>query len=346
MEKETKTTTEKNAWEKAREPLCTALMAAGVVFIVLLLIWIPFKLVPAIFGNGTQYVSTTLSSLLVPGESAEVTKVNQNDASNVSSSNQTANTSAGSASNNKGAQVQYVNYYGKPDMQITLVDTGIIDPASKQFIQTNYAGFNDEIAIRFEVKNVGTNVSGPWKLRINAPSRTTPYYDSDYQQSIKPGDRMVFTTSFNSPTATGINTVYITVDPLNLVDESNETNNSLTVPIRIDGTYYTYSNNYNYGNSNIAVPNVPYGSLYTWTNISVDCYAAPQTSYVGSPVTWYATVSGGNGYFTYLWAGSDLLTSNQSAVTKTYYSSGTKVASITVTSNGQSVTKQCTANIY
>jgi len=287
------------------------------------------------FGNGSGFVATTLSSLIL-SDNATSTVANDKSAS---SADKTSNTLASPI-----VQKQKV-YYGKPDLEVSLISTGIIDPASKQFIQTNYAGYNDEIAIKFQVKNIGTNVSGSWKVRINTPSRTTPYYDSGDQVSIKPGDRIVYTATFDSPVATGINTAYITADPLNMVDESSESNNLLSVPLRIEGTYYTYNNNYNYG-SNAVSSNLPYGALYTWTNINVNCYASPQTAYVGSPVVWYATVSGGNGYYTYSWVGSDQLYASESAITKTYYSSGTKMATITVTSNGQQVSKQCSAYIY
>ena len=343
MDKETTTTiTQKTTLEKFKESFGTALMSAGIVLVVLLIIWIPFKLIPAIFSNGSNFVSTTLSSMFIAGDATSTTKELQNNTNNTG--DKVINTTNTETTYSNITQAQKV-YYGKPDLEITLVSTGIIDPASKQFIPTNYAGFNDEIAIKFQVKNIGTNVSGAWKLRINTPSRTTPYYDSDYQVSIKPGDRIVYTTSFDSPIATGINTAYITADPLNLVDENSENNNLLIVPIKIDGTYYTYNNNYNYG-GNIVVPNLPYGTLYTWTNMNANCYANPQTSYVGSPITWYATVSGGNGYYSYSWIGSDQLYANESNISKIYYSSGTKYANVTITSNGQSITKQCSVNIY
>ncbi len=302
-------------------------MTTGVILTVFLLLWIPFKIIPAVYTHGSNFVASTLSSFLASSSTAGTQKNSNPD-----------------VNQNISAQSQK-NYYGKPDLQVTLVSTGIMDPATKQFIQTNYAGYNDEIAMKFEVKNIGTNVSSAWKFRVNAPSRTNPYYDSEYQTSIEPGDKAVYTTSFNSPFSTGINTAYVTVDPLNEILEYSENNNFLAVPIKVDGTYYAYNNNYNYGN-NIAVPNVPYESLYTWTNINVYCYASPQTTYVGSPVTWSATASGGNGYYTYLWGGSDLLNANTNTINKIYYSSGTKIATITVTSNGQSVTARCSADIH
>jgi hypothetical protein len=328
--------------EKFIEAFYAGLMPAGIVLFVLLMLWIPFKLVPMGIGGGSKYVATTLSSLLVSEEQApSITLDNTTDKPKTNESSTNVNINTGITQIIKAPKV----YSGKPDLEVTLISTGIIDPASKQFLQTNYAGFNDEIAMRFVVKNIGTNISGAWKLRINTPSRTTPYYDSESQVSIKPGDKIVYTTSFDSPVNVGVNTAYITADPLNAVDEISESNNLLIIPLKIEGTAYTYSNGYNYG-SNSPTPSLPYGTLYTWSNLNVNCYANPQTSYINSPVTWYATVSGGSGNYTYSWVGTDQLYSNESVVSKTYYSSGTKMASVTITSNGSSITKQCSAFIY
>jgi len=335
---------EKTFVEKAKESFGTALMSAGIVLVVLFILWIPLKVIPAIFSHGTNFVSTSLSSLFIEAE--DDTNTNNSDSTDNTTTNSSSVTSTNkpTVTNNTVSQVQKV-YYGKSDLEITLISTGIIDPVSKQFIATNYAGSADEIGIKFQVRNIGTNVSGNWRLRIVSPSRTTPYFDSAYQTSIKPGDRMIFTASFDSPIATGINTAYITADPLNMVSEISESNNQIIVPVKIDGLYYNYNTNYNYGN-NVAVPNLPYGTLYTWTDMNVNCYANPQTTYVGSPITWYATASGGNGLYSYTWTGSDLLNSDQSSVSKTYYSSGMKTASVSVTSNGQTVTKQCSVYVY
>lgn len=341
MEKEPIITT-KTPREKLEESFLAAIMPAGIVLGVLLLLWLPFKIIPAIAGNGTNFVATTLSALFVSENATSSAATSSN--TNVDGASNKPVTDNNSSNTSAAAPVKKV-YYGKPDLEVTLISTGIIDPATKQYIQTNYGGYNDEIAIRFQVKNIGTNISGAWKLRINTPSRTTPYYDSESQVSIKPGDKIIYTTSFDSPVAVGINNAYITADPLNMVDEISENNNLLIVPVKIEGTYYSYNNNYNYGSST-TVPNLPYGSLYTWTNINVNCYPSQQSNYIGTAMTWYATVSGGNGYYSYSWTGSDQLYSNESAVSKIYYSSGTKMASITITSGGQSVTKQCSTFVY
>ncbi len=330
--------------ENVKEKYGTYFTFAGIAVVVLLFLWIPFKVIPMILGNSTKIVATTLTSMLIPSESSSTSKTSTVTTNDTTSTKTTENTETTKPESINTVVVQ-PSYYGKPDLQITLVGTGILDPATKQFVSTNYAGFNNDIAIKFEVQNIGSNISGPWKLRINTPSRTTPYYDSPEQVSIKPNDRMVFTASYDSPLNTGINTTYITVDPLDAVDESSESNNQLVVQNNVEGTSYTYDNNYNYGTVTVN-PYTPYGTTYSWTNMKVSCYANPQTAYRGNPVTWYVNATGGNGYFTYTWTGSDQLYSSNNVVEKTYFTSGQKIAIVNVVSNGTPLTAQCTTYIY
>jgi len=327
---------------KLKESLTVAGVAAGIILVVLLFLWIPFKLIPAIFSKGSNLVATSLTSTFIPGEnsatsSASNNSQNQNAVTNVSSNSNSANTAR--------TQTTYVqrSYYGLPDLQVSIVATGIIDPATRQFIATSYAGSGDTVAIRFAVKNIGTNSSGLWTVRLNMPSLTTPYYDSGYQRSINPGDTILYTASFDRPATQGVNLAYITVDPLNSIPENNEANNSLTVPLKIQGIAYSYSTNYNYGNS---TSNNGVGTTYTWTNINANCYVNPTTAYVGNPVTWYVSATGGNGYYSYSWTGSDSLYSTDSSITKTYYSTGVKTATVTISSGGQNITKQCSIYVY
>src|SRR5574344_1600363 len=134
---------EKTTLEKYKESFLNALMSAGIVLVVLFIIWIPFKLIPAIFGNGSNFVSTTLSSMFVSGEATSTQE--QTTKTNTSNNNKQNNTSSNTSTNVtqtsvNTTQVQRV-YYGKPDLEVTLISTGIIDPSSKQFVLTNYAGY-------------------------------------------------------------------------------------------------------------------------------------------------------------------------------------------------------------
>jgi hypothetical protein len=111
-------------------------------------------------------------------------------------------------------------------------------------------------------------------------------------------------------------------------------------------------------NSNTYLPNDPYiytggwGSNNNWNynynnygSLNGSCSAGVTNTEVGGLVTWTASVSGGNGFYTYYWSGDEGLSSNSQTAPKTYNTGGTKTANLTITSNGQSITRTCTVNV-
>jgi len=75
--------------------------------------------------------------------------------------------------------------------------------------------------------------------------------------------------------------------------------------------------------------------------LQVTCRANTYSAVVNTQVGWSAVGTGGNGIYTYSWSGTDGLSGNANSVLQTYGTEGTKTASITVTSNGQTVTSNC-----
>jgi hypothetical protein len=104
-------------------------------------------------------------------------------------------------------------------------------------------------------------------------------------------------------------------------------------PIYVGGT--SYGNNWNNNN----------GSYNYNGSLGVSCYGTPSQANMFDSVTWYANVTGGNGYYTYTWNGTDALYGSGQNISKMYPSVGYKTASVTVTSNGQSVTNSCAINV-
>ena len=302
----------KKIYTKIQESFQTALVAAFIVLMVILLLYIPFKIIPKIMTSGSSFVATTISSLFVPNEKETTSKVAA-----------TSTKITTSEKSNPQIKTQIPSYYGKADLSISLIGTGIINRSAGQFYQTSYAGLNDIVGVKFEVKNIGTNVSGIWKLRLVMPSKTTPNYDSEYQISLRPGDRIEYVASFERPTGTGIKTGYIVADYFNNVDELTKTNNYLNVPIRIEG-----------GNIND----------YEDNTIRLSCGSNTTRTSVGDIVTWSATVSGGIGQPLYSWNGSEgllLIQSPYNGVNKVYYNTGTKTANVTVSIGGQTISGDC-----
>lgn len=83
------------------------------------------------------------------------------------------------------------------------------------------------------------------------------------------------------------------------------------------------------------------------SKLSASCSVNPTAGTVdtgdndGTEFTWTATASGGAGDYEYDWSGTDGLVGSGETTATTYTSSGTKSASITVTSGEESITATC-----
>jgi hypothetical protein len=66
---------------------------------------------------------------------------------------------------------------------------------------------------------------------------------------------------------------------------------------------------------------------------------------VGQDVNFSASASGGNGGYSYSWSGSDGLNSSNQSFTGRFYSSGSKYATVTITSGGQSISRSCNVTV-
>ncbi|MFZ2039040.1 MAG: hypothetical protein WAV11_03855, partial [Minisyncoccia bacterium] len=77
------------------------------------------------------------------------------------------------------------------------------------------------------------------------------------------------------------------------------------------------------------------------SNLSVSCSANITSTISGNIITWSAYPTGGNGSYVYGWSGTDSLTGYSSSIAKTYWLLGNKTATVTISSNGQTVSRQC-----
>ncbi|MCX6722239.1 MAG: PKD domain-containing protein [Candidatus Staskawiczbacteria bacterium] len=86
--------------------------------------------------------------------------------------------------------------------------------------------------------------------------------------------------------------------------------------------------------------------LTNWPPLSATCSASPHSAIQNQEVNWSVTATGGDGSYSYSWAGDDSLSGNSSSIQKTYLTTGIKVATVTVTdSTGNSTVAQCNAPI-
>jgi hypothetical protein len=103
---------------------------------------------------------------------------------------------------------------------------------------------------------------------------------------------------------------------------------------------------YNYWTS----PYAPTPTYY-YNQLSVSCSANTTYTTTGSYVTWTAYAYGGYysnynyGNYSYSWSGTDGLSGNSSSVTTFYSNPGTKYATVTVYSQGQTASAQCSNSV-
>jgi hypothetical protein len=79
--------------------------------------------------------------------------------------------------------------------------------------------------------------------------------------------------------------------------------------------------------------------------LTISCSASPSVINVNESTSWNALASGGVGSYLYSWTGTDSLYGSSQSVSKNYSISGTKNATVTVTSGGQTASANCSATV-
>jgi hypothetical protein len=279
-------------------------------------------------------------------ESIGVARVTvKNDALGVVITNPIAtSTNNNSNSNNQNIAPIYnpvlpPTYYGKPDLAVRILQTGILNQYNNVISNRNQFTYSDMVGIKFEIRNDGEANTGPWYFTATLPSLSTPVYTSNTQMSLRPGESIIFTLGFSDLTNQRIGIITINADPRNTVAESIEYNNILTQTINnssYNSSHYNnnyYNNNYNYnGYYDIYGNWISYNNNYNYYNdLDVSCYADPDDPETGDRVRWYVEVDGGDDDYDYEWTGTNGLDSSSENPSKTYSSRGWKYATVTVT---------------
>lgn len=118
------------------------------------------------------------------------------------------------------------NPNGKIDLQVTYIGVGTLN--GKTFTPSKSIDIDDEGALQFEVKNIGTKTADSWSYKAELPSDIT--YTSGDQKALKPNERAIITLGFEGIAKTGSETVGVTVTAKNDVAK---TNNDFTKTIKI-----------------------------------------------------------------------------------------------------------------
>lgn len=126
-------------------------------------------------------------------------------------------------------------YSGLPNLAVEVVTVGY-KAADGSIIATTTIPANTQIVVKFKVTNIGTNVSGLWKMNIGIPSDGMLGQQSFTIESLAPTQPREFIASFGNITSGSNRTIVITVDPNRELVESSIANNVATTSVTVLGS--------------------------------------------------------------------------------------------------------------
>lgn len=112
---------------------------------------------------------------------------------------------------------------GPADLSVRILAVGTID-AYGNFTQRAPVNPNEIAAVKFDIGNNGGKATGIWYFTVTLPTNPAYTYQSPVQASLAPQAHVENTLRFRPMNAGGGN-VTVSVDPQNMVAESNEGNN-------------------------------------------------------------------------------------------------------------------------
>ncbi len=132
-------------------------------------------------------------------------------------------------------------------------------------------------------------------------------------------------TNTNTNTSSANNTNTITNNPVNVFNPTNNNDARINLVVLGGGTS---------GNNQ-----------QTQQSLDGSCSISPSTVNVGQDVSFFASATGGNGSYTYSWTGDNGINATGQSFTGRFSYAGNKTATVTIYSNGQSITRTCSVNV-
>lgn len=127
-------------------------------------------------------------------------------------------------------------FSGLPDFIVTIDAVGYLATTSADsFVASSTVPAGSRPAVKFSIKNIGTNVSGAWRFSASIPTQVAYIYQSQPQQPLGPGDRIDYTLGFDQANRGTDETISITANFDHAVTESNFNNNSAAAKVTVLG---------------------------------------------------------------------------------------------------------------
>lgn len=125
-------------------------------------------------------------------------------------------------------------YFGLPDLAVNITSVGYLTTNSPDsFVAAAVVPNGYRPAVKFTVKNIGTNVAGAWRFSAVIPTTIGFQYQSVAQQPLNPGDSIDYTLGFDQATTGTGETISITANFDNAIAESNSGNDTATALVTV-----------------------------------------------------------------------------------------------------------------
>ncbi|HWU24509.1 MAG TPA: CARDB domain-containing protein [Candidatus Paceibacterota bacterium] len=191
--------------------------------------------------NASLQVVTATSTLPFSGDSTTAT-TSLSTATSSTSNTGSAGTKTGTGT---AGPTKYITVtttttvapYGDPDLTVTITDVGYLRTKNDTdtFVASNSVSSGRDGAVKFTVKNIGTNVTGDWKFQLTLPtSSSNSTFTSPTQDSLKPGESVDYVLGFQHSRSGNDRAITVRVDSGKNVSESDEGNNydSATIDLK------------------------------------------------------------------------------------------------------------------
>jgi len=128
-------------------------------------------------------------------------------------------------------------FSGLPDFTVSIGAVGYLASASTDsFIASSTVPAGNRPAVKFTIKNIGTNVAGQWRFSASIPTQSSFIYQSQPQQSLNPGDSIDYVLGFDQANRGSGQMISVTANFDHAVTESSTNNNSAAAYLTILGS--------------------------------------------------------------------------------------------------------------
>lgn len=126
---------------------------------------------------------------------------------------------------------------GYPDLVVSITAVGYLATTSADsFVASSTVPQSSRPAVRFTIKNVGTNIAGPWRFSASIPTQNAFIFESQPQQRLAPGESIDYVLGFDQANKGASQMISVTANFDKAITESNATNNSAAASLTILGS--------------------------------------------------------------------------------------------------------------